>query len=154
GRILKAAALGLGVFALAWLSISLTSRASRIAAIWPVSAVVLVCLLRTHVRRSPALLASAFLGNVAADLACSQALFTALGLCLTSSFGTVLCAAGLRRTVGRRVDFRRRRDLWLFAGLCGVLAPLITGTLATMILGRSMLGLPAVRAWVNWVLSD
>src|ERR1700722_19469467 len=69
--VLRTIGAGLAVFALAWGSLTLVMHTGRVAPIWPANALVLVCLLRSRVRRWPVFILAGFLGNVAADLLAS-----------------------------------------------------------------------------------
>ena len=153
-RFAKAAALGIAIFLLAWLSITLTSGSGRLAAIWPCNAVAVVCLLRTHPRRWPALLACAFLGNLAADLVCGEGVVVSVGLSLGNALEIFVCSAGLRRFAGRHFDIRRRAHVWRFAAVCGLVGPLLGAGVAALVIGGSRLGISTVAGWANWVLGD
>jgi PAS domain S-box-containing protein len=146
----QAIALGCIVFALAWLSVTLTRQTGHVPAIWPVNAVVLVTLLGNSRRFWPALLGAMLIGNVAAGLAAGihSTYAVELGLCGVAE--VVVCAAGLQRLIGPVLDLRRRSHLWAFAGVCGFGAPLIFATLAMSIIGKAV----GVRVFVTWVLSD
>jgi PAS domain S-box-containing protein len=152
-EVAQSLALGLAVFALAWLSIDLTRQSGRVAAIWPVNGVALVCLLRTDSRRWPGLLASSLLGVLGADLAWGNPLVTALSLSVCNGLEIGLCAAALRRLAGRRLDLQRRAHLWLFAGICGLAGPVIAACANIHVIVATAHTTP-LRAWTTWVLAD
>jgi PAS domain S-box-containing protein len=107
---------GVVVCVLAYTALSLTWN-SRVSAIWPANAVILSCLLRQPVRRWPAFLACGFTGNLVANLLIGDALLAAPGLALANSLEILVCAGGLRRLVGQRLDLSRNRHLIIFAVL-------------------------------------
>ncbi|MFI4933481.1 MAG: MASE1 domain-containing protein [Caulobacterales bacterium] len=149
----QAVMLGVTAFALAWVSLTITRQDGRVAAIWPMNAVVLVCLLRTDARRWPGLMIAALAGNLAADAGTGDALFSGVALSLANSLEVGLCAAGLRGVAGRRLDLSQSRHIWLFAGLCGLAGPLISAMAAAAVLGPTGEENP-VRALVTWALTD
>lgn len=152
-EIAQAVALGLTVFALAWLSIDLTRQSGRVATIWPVNGVALVCLLRTDARRWPGLLFAGFLGVLSADLAWGNPAATALALTLCDGMEIAMCAAALRRFAGPQLDLQRQAHLWLFAGLCGLAAPVIAASATVSVIVANAHANP-LRAWTAWALAD
>ena len=146
-------AFGAVVFALAWLSIDTTRHSGRVAAIWPVSGATLVCLIRCNVRRWPGLLLACVAGVLTADLIWGNPVARALALSLCNGGEILFCAAALRRFAGRRLDLGRPAHLWLFAGLCGVAAPVIAAGVSLPVIVASVHATP-LRAWATWVLAD
>jgi PAS domain S-box-containing protein len=127
----RAAALGAGVFVLVWCCLTLVRHTGRVTPLWPVNGLVLLCLLRSDSRRWPALLLASLVGNIAADLACGDKPFLALGFSLGNSLEIVIAAGGLRRLVGRHIDLTRRRDLLSFGVLATAVAPLLSAGFVT-----------------------
>ncbi len=152
-RAAQVLALAAGVFVLAWLSIAFTRQSGRVAAIWPVNAIILVCLLRTDLKRWPELLAAGFIGNLGADLTSLDTPLSAVALSLCNAFEILLCAGTLRRLGGRNVDLQNRRHIALFAVVCGVVGPIVSASLAIPIISGVVRG-PFLRGWVTWVLAD
>ena len=151
--VLRTIGAGLAVFALAWGSLMLVRHTGRVAPIWPANALVLVCLLRSRVRRWPVFILAGFLGNVAADLLASTHPSTAVGMSLSNTLEIVVSASGLRRLIGRDIDLSRRRDMVIFGAWAGLFAPTVSACFA-----MAWLGLPIDWAILphlgTWLLSD
>jgi PAS domain S-box-containing protein len=144
---------GLVVFALAWSSLALIQRPGRVAPLWPANAVLLICLLRSDVRRWPGLLLAGLAGNLVADLMVGDRLGVAIGLSLANALEVVVGAGALRRLLGRHIDLSRPRDMVAFAVLAGLLAPLLSATLASFWL-RAPSGQDILPYFTTWVMAD
>ena len=151
--VLRTIGAGLAVFALAWGSLTLVKHTGRVTPLWPANAIVLVCLLRSRIRRWPVFVLAGFLGNMAADLLASDHPSTAVGLSLANTLEVVIGAYGLRRLVGSDIDLSRRRDLLAFGALAGLVAPIVSACFAVV-----WLRLPLDQAiWSHlgvWALAD
>ena len=143
-------AAGLLVFALSWGSLMLVEHTGRVTPLWPANAVVLVCLLRSNVRRWPVFLLSGYLGNLAADLLNGDHFSIALGLGMANSVEIAIGAGGLRRLIGQDIDLSRRRDMLIFGAIAGLLAPLLSAWFAVTWLGMPMNRsvLPHLGVWL------
>ena len=148
----NAVALGISLFALAWLSIELTRQSGRVAAIWPVNAAAVVWLLRAKIGHWPGLLLGGLLGVLTADLAWGNPLATALELSLCNSLEIAACAAVLRRFGAPRLDLQRCGHLGLFAAVCVVGPTLFALPNLHVILANAHTA--PVRAVVTWILAD
>ena len=145
-------ALGLLTFALAWLSVKLSLPWRRLPPIWLPNAVIVVFLLRADLRRWPALLAAAFLGNLTADLCNGDRSESVVGLAGANIVEAALCALAVLRLQGGRVSIERSRDILGF----GCVAAAVSAAGATM--GCALLAaanhMPATINWLMWALSD
>jgi PAS domain S-box-containing protein len=150
---LHAIGAGLIVFALAWCSLALIQGPGRVAPLWPANAVLLVCLLRSAVRRWPGLLLAGLAGNLAADLMVGDSLGVASGLSLANTLEVAVGAGGLRRLIGRHIDLSRPRDMLVFAGLAGLLAPFLSGCFASAWL-RAPTRQEILPYFTTWVMAD
>jgi PAS domain S-box-containing protein len=125
---LQAGALGVLVFSLAWISMTLGRRSGGTAAVWPANAIVLVWLLKSDLRRWPLLLSAAFVGNMVPYYVAGPLPHHAWsGLCDTAEI--LVGAGGLRCFAGRRLDLSRPRHLWMFVALAGVVGPAVFSTI-------------------------
>jgi PAS domain S-box-containing protein len=149
----QAAALGLVVFALVWISIILTRRSGHAASIWPANAVVLSCLLRSDIRRWPALLLAGLAGNMAAGIAIDGRLLVDISLAACNTLEIGLAAFSLYRFLGLPMDFSKPRNFWLFAAMAGGAAPLTAAALASALMG-ALTGASALRTMGVWALGD
>ncbi len=126
-------AIAVTCFALATLSIGFTQEVGRVAAIWPMNALVLAIVLR-HARRSwPAILMATAAGNLAAALWTGDTLPLALVLTAGNIAEILLCAAVLHR-VHEPVDITKSAHLLRFVAVAGVAAPALSATLAAIAL--------------------
>ena len=135
-RLAVALTVGVVVFALAWISGSLTRADGGVSTIWPANAVVLAALMRLPPRRWPALLLAGFLGATAASVAEGHALSTGVG-CLAHVAEILVCALGIRRFIGPSVDLSRPRHLWIFLGFAGIAGPLASGSLLAVLMASA-----------------
>lgn len=133
-EIVETLAVGLLVFFLAWASLALTRMPGRIAAVWPVNAIVLISLLRTDMRRWPLLLLAGLIADACANILVGDTSAVGFGLAACNGVEVLIVAGGLRRFAGRKIELARSRDLLWFAGLAGVLAPLTSALLASILL--------------------
>ena len=134
-RALHVAALGVLVFVLAWSSLRFGRDPGGVAAFWPADGAVLVCLLRSERRRWPAFLVAALAGNLLAQLMLGDPLVLAVAFAACHSAPALICAAGMRRFLGRRIDLTRRSDLMVSLVLIS-LAAAISSLLGTACLSR------------------
>src|SRR5579875_2228639 len=92
GQALRALALAVLVFAMAWVSIRLSMPWRRLPPIWLSNAVWVAVLLRADLRRWPLLLAAGFLGNFVATSLLDHRPVASLGLCIANLVETSICA--------------------------------------------------------------
>ena len=124
-----------GVFAAAVVGIALTRESGRVASIWLANAMVVTVLLRSKTRYWPALLLSGFAANVAANLVMGDPVPRALALGVCNSVEIVLAGWFTRPGKdGRPLDLSSIRPLLRFLVLGGLLAPAVSGLLASLVL--------------------
>ncbi len=147
--------LGLAVLVLAWGSIVLPREAGHSAPLWPANAVVLAALLApgTGRRRAMEFLAAGTLGNLAAALIGIHSPLVALTSTGFNTFEVALSAIALRRVIGPNLDLARVRHLLAFGLIAGVIAPLISGVLATGAIHLLTSPRPASNL-LTWVAAD
>jgi PAS domain S-box-containing protein len=150
--VVKAAAAGLIVFALAWASISVTIPAGRVAVFWPANALVVAALVNRRAVAWPAFLLAGFLGNLAADLVGGDPIVTAASLSAVNVLEVVLCAAGLRRLIGVGVNLSKRRHLAAFAAAAAAAAATAALSAATWMrfMNREGFG----QTFLMWTMAD
>jgi PAS domain S-box-containing protein len=105
------------VFAVDYLSCAGALVEGHPSALWPPSAVVLVCLLRSRPRYWPMFLISGVAGDYLGQIVSGETRVLSYVMQLCTSGEVLLCAVGLRRLIGPRVDFSRLRDVRIFAGV-------------------------------------
>ena len=148
-----AAALGGVVALLAYVCIELPRDLKQVTPIWLANALVLSVLLRTDRARWPLLIAFAVAGNIAASLHAGGRLPVVLGLSTANVLEYLLSAIVLRRVLGRDINVSRPRDLGWIALVCGLLAPLASGSLAAITL-HAVRSAPVAAVMVSWGLSN
>ncbi|HLZ76409.1 ATP-binding protein [Phenylobacterium sp.] len=143
-------ALTMTVFLLALASIHFGREVGRIAAIWPVNALLLVALLRSRGAAWMRYLAAGLVGGLAADLVIGDSLTTAVGLTACNLAEAGVCAALIRRFAGRNIDLGLQRHLIVFL-LAAAVAPLVSGAGAALVLaGRHHATyFASVRGWYS-----
>ena len=145
-------ALGLLVFALAWVSIKLSMPWRRMPPIWLPNAVWVAFLLRSNIRQWPALLIAGFLGNLSASLSMGDRPGSVVGLSVANATECFVCAAGALRVLGGRVSLDRSRDILIFGGIA------IVASLVGASLGGYWLGLinhiDPLANWLLWAMAD
>lgn len=150
GGVLRAAAFGLLMFAVCWMSISGPRVVDRVAPIWPPNGLLLSALLLLERRRWPLWLGAAWLGNTAANLVTGAPPAVTL---LLPSFNLVemSAAAGLLRAwAGRRLDTSRIEDLLRLALVAGLVCPVAASAVATLVLG----GADRLGRFEAWAAAD
>ena len=145
-------ALGLLVFALAWVSIKLSMPWRRMPPIWLPNAVWVAFLLRSKFRQWPALLIAGFLGNLAASLSIGDRPGSVAGLSLANATECVVCAAGALRVLGGRVSLDRSRDILVFGGIA-IFAALVGASLGSYWLGL-INHVDPMANWLLWAMAD
>ncbi len=143
-------ALALAVFLLALASIHFAREAGRIAAIWPINALLLVALLRTRAADWPRYLAGGLVGVIGADLILGDSIVTAAGLTACNLLEAGFCAVLIRRFAGQTLDLARQRDLVIFL-LSAAVAPLVSGAGAAFVLAarHHATYLTSLRGWYS-----
>ena len=148
----QALALGLLVFALAWFSIKLALPWERLPPIWLPNAVWVAFLIRSDLRRWPALLIAGFLGNLCASLILDQRLQSVVGLAAANAAESAICAAATLRVLGGRVSLERSRDVALFSAVA-LASSALSATLGGFWLEQlNHVGLKT--NWLAWAMSD
>jgi signal transduction histidine kinase len=126
-------------------------RHTDVTAVWPASGLAVASLLVLGRRHWPALAVAAFLANLTDGLDPALAAATAAG-----STAEYVLAATLLRHADVQPDLTRIRDVILFTGLAGLVAPTVAASVGTYSLWLSdvtMTGdFPTV--WASWWLAD
>jgi PAS domain S-box-containing protein len=151
---LAAPVLGILVFLTAAAGIVLTEETGRIAALWPVNALMLGFLLRAAPGQGWRLAAAGFAGNALADLASGDGPAVALSLSLCNLAEVGLAFVSVRRCLaGRPIDPTSPRLLGALLIFAVVLAPALAAGLAAAVLA-GLTGAEPVAAWRRWFLAD
>ena len=145
-------ALGLLVFALAWMSIKLAMPWQRLPPIWLPNAVCVAFLLRSSARRWPALLMAGFLGNLTASISLNDNVGSVVGLSFANAVESAACAAIAVKVLGGRVSLDRTRDLLVFGAIAAGAAA-IGASLGSYWLG-AMNHVDPMANWLLWAMSD
>jgi len=146
--LLVAAVLFLG----SWAGLLGTSYTGRVAAIWIGNAVAIAAALKTRSRDFPAILATAFVANLAADLTAGDPLLNAAMLSLANAVEITIVVLTLRRLKLDR-DFSRPKTLLIFYALALGPAPAASALIAGTYLHLGMGG----GLWASmrdWYVSD
>jgi signal transduction histidine kinase/ActR/RegA family two-component response regulator len=151
--ILQAVLLGLGYFALAWVSVKLTPYAGGIAYVWPAGGVALAALLLAPRRHWPYILVAVFAANMLNALAGDHGPLVAALFALPN----VLVAGGsawlLLRLVGRPLQLANMRGVLIFTLVAAVgmnaIAALLGAAIPYFFYGRDLL-----TEWRVWWVSE
>jgi len=140
-------ALGVLVFALAWVSIKLAMPWRRLPPIWLPNAIWVAFLMKARLRQWPALLMAGFLGNLSASLTLDDNVGSVVGLSFANAAEAAACAGVALRLLGGRLSLERSRDILVFGGIA-VGAAALGATLGSSWLGA----MNHVDGWANWLL--
>jgi signal transduction histidine kinase len=140
------------MFALALGGIWLTREGGRIASIWVANAAILSIVLSSARDRWAAIKASAFIGNILANIVAGDVVTIAVMLA-SCNLVEIVIAATLIRRFKPDIDFTRLQDLTIFCLVAGIVAPLVTALLAASMLAW-MVAAPFVNVAINWYASD
>ena len=135
------AAVAAVVFGAALLSLVTARMSGGPPAMWSGNAFVVMCLLRSGRRRWASYIIASVVGQVCAMSLTHTSPFMIAGATLCDAFDIWLCAAVVRRLIGRRFDLSRPKQLAAF-GAMAVIAPFVSGVILTGIATR--LGRPLV----------
>ena len=138
---------------LAWGGIVLTRDESRVAAVWVPNAVLVAILLRGRGLGDWVYLPAVFAANIAANTFAGDDLSRAISLSLVNCVEILIVWFGMWRLNVRRPDMSQLPDLISFCAVAGVVAPVVSGLLAVVILGTQ----DAATAWSmfqGWAVSD
>ena len=138
------------MFVLALAGIELTRLGDRIASVWLANGAILALILHAPRREWPALLATAFAANIAANLAAADTLVTAFALAGSNLLEIGLVAVLLGHRGGR--PFASLAGILRFSA-CAALACLLSGAMATIIVA-SALDWSALGLFGQWVMAD
>jgi PAS domain S-box-containing protein len=145
-------ALGLLVFALAWVSIKLALPWHRLPPIWLPNAVWAAFLLKARARQWPALLMAGFLGNFAASLTLNDNVGSVAGLSLANALESGACAAVALKVLDGRIILNRSRDILIFCAIA-VACAAIGASAGSYWLGV-MNHVAPLANWLLWTMSD
>jgi len=121
------------------------------SAVWPPTGIAVAALILFGRQLWPGVAIGAFLVNITTSGSLTAAVFIAIG----NSLEAVIAEAMVTRYARARV-FDRVRDVFVFAGAAGVVAPIVSATLGGLALVASGLaGLSELRTvWITWWMGD
>jgi len=140
-------------YGLASSALIFTRDVDRIAAAWPVNAVLVAVLMRSPAHLWPRYLLAGLGGNFLANLHIGDTWRLALTLAGCNGVEILLCAGLMRRLAGQSIDFSQRASLLLFLAVGGVLAPAVSALLAAAIL-LDAAPLAYLTNALNWYVPD
>ncbi|MDE3114306.1 MAG: MASE1 domain-containing protein [Pseudomonadota bacterium] len=146
--LLVAAVLFLG----SWAGLLLADYTGRIAAIWIGNAVAIAAALKTRSKDYPAILVTAFVTNLAANVSAGDPFVNAAMLSLANLVEIAIVVTSLRSLKVDR-DFSRPKTLLIFYGLALGPAPMASALFAGMFLHLTA-GLSLWNAAREWYVSD
>ncbi|MCA0903009.1 ATP-binding protein [Qipengyuania aquimaris] len=153
GTTLIACIFGFLAFAtLAFVSIELTRGDGRIAVVWLPNALAASILLRMKFRNERILLAALFAGNVTANLFVGDTLSTALILSSANITEIVIALWLVRKFASPRPTMEDTRDLVVFVLGAGLVAPLVSATVASLALAGA--GNASFSGVMQWAAAD
>jgi signal transduction histidine kinase/DNA-binding response OmpR family regulator len=122
------------VFIACYGAIELTTRVDRVAIIWVANGYLLSAIYRAPRFQWPIYLGVGYLANVAANLATGDTFLFAALLSLCNTAEVLVAATLLRRNFSTALDLLHGRDLATFTLIAGLIAPAISGIMASIIL--------------------
>lgn len=142
-----------GFALLAWAGITLTRDAGRIAALWLPNAFLVAVILRLKWSLAWRYMLACNLANITIALAIGDAASQAVGLALCNSAEVAVVYFGLRLIVGNQADLADLKTLGWFSLIGGIVAPVVSASLATAVL-LSHGPVPIATTWLTWVIAD
>lgn len=149
----KCVALGLIVLIVAWGGIEFTRESGRVAAVWIANGITLAALLSHDRTDWRGLICGAWLGNFAANLIVGDSVLGAAALSLINQVEVWVAAAIMAKTYAPFDRFDQRSVITRFVLAAGLLAPLVSATLATAYINMTT-GVPALPVGINWFVAD
>lgn len=138
---------------LAWGGVALTRDDGRIAVVWLANAFLVAVILRAQTHHVPYYLAGSFVANIATNLSIGDTLLHASVLAGINQFEMILIWLLLQRCGLGRPNMQKLSELVTFCFIGGLLAPLISGLLASLFLAAgSWDSLPML--WLQWSSTD
>ncbi len=133
------------------LGLSLAYVNASASAVWPPTGIAVAALILFGRQLWPGVAIGAFLVNITTSGSLTASVFIAIG----NSLEAVIAEAMVTRYARARV-FDRVRDVFVFAGAAGVVAPIVSATLGGLALVASGLaGLSEFRTvWITWWMGD
>ena len=144
--------LAFAIFALAWTGIALTRGNDRIAAVWLANGVALAIILRHPKAHLGALVASAWLANLSANILSGDSWWFASVLSFANAAEIVVAASLVSRVFKPHDRFDSRPVLARFL-LAAMLAPLLSSAIASGFLFVAV-GSPFAPTLLNWYAAD
>ena len=138
---------------LAWIGIWLTRGDGRIAALWLPNGFMTAVLLRRGGEKSGIILLCGFIANWAANILSGDDGLRAAGLGLCNSIEIIIAFRLTQYLCGDRPDLTKLRDLILFAIAGGLIAPAVSATASTAVLGVSDFA-GFMANWKLWYVAD
>ena len=138
---------------LAYGGVMLTRDASRIAAVWFPNAILVALLLQGKWRQPIPLIGATFAANILANVFAGDPLLRAVSLSAVNTFEITTIWWGMRPVGLARPDMSNLRDLVTFAGVGGVAVPILSGAMASLLIGPSSVG-DALDMWRAWSMTD
>lgn len=138
---------------LAWGGISLTRDEGRIAIVWLPNALLVAVLLRSKASSAIFYLPAAFCVNIAANLVVGDPAGRAFLLALLNQFEIVIIWLAMRKVGMPRPDMQNLRDLGMFTLIGGIIAPVISGFIATIFIADGG-WLAGMGFWLQWSSTD
>lgn len=149
-RYLRLGVVALAAAVLVFLSHQFTREAGRVASIWPLNAFVLAVLMRYPPAGWTQVLVVAFGANIAVNFAMQDAPLPAILLSLVNAVETYVCARLLCRRESQ-FDITHSAHLLRFAVVAGIVGPVLSAALASMVLAGAQ---PATETFVAWYIAD
>jgi|CXWL01.1.fsa_nt_gi PAS domain S-box-containing protein len=133
-----------------YLSQEFSRHGGRVAAIWPLNAMLLTVMVRQSRQHWPAILATGALANLGVNFIMGDSGLRAIGLTGANLVEVYLCAQLLWRR-DRVLDITRARDLLLFCLAAGVAGPAVSAFIAAGVLTQSA---PFIDTAATWYAAD
>lgn len=139
-------------FGAAKLGLSLAFLHASVSPVWPPTGIAIAAVLWLGYRISPAILAGAFLAN----LATGEPVATAAGIAIGNTLEAVSAAFLLHRFVGFHSPFYRARDVLKFVLIAVLISPMVSATIgnACLCLGGAAAWASFGSLWVTWWIGD
>ncbi|MCB2015834.1 MAG: diguanylate cyclase [Sphingobium sp.] len=144
---------GLLYFALAAITITLTSNGNDIATLWPANAVLVALMLLAPRQTWRSILVAGFLANIAANVVTRNSIIGPALFGISNMVEVFIVAWGLHAAISKDGILRRPTSLWRFlfwAGLAGPACSSVLGAATAWIAFDQ----PFMTAMITWYIAD
>jgi len=146
--------LGVGYFALGWLSLRLAVKPHNLTVLWLPNAFVLAVILHSDRQKWPTLLRAMMVSCILLDLHHGKSLANTLGYCIANTAEVIVAALALRRLCGPNMGLRKMREVVLLVLIAVGAACVLSSFIAALITIYAIPETSFATAWGTWYIGD